>query len=445
MRARFTRSSIVLVAVLLSMGAASRLLSEEPKGKGEPAFVPFEKQWTAGTPVSNSAAGSAISPAVVGDKVVFCDGKSGHQVYCVDAASGKPLWTYKTDDNGPSSVIATEEGFHLTTNSCTIETINPTTGVLVWKKWIGSVIEAAPCAAGDKLLVVGDNPDATGKTWGEPYALMCLKANNGDVVWTQSLKKQAIGAPCASQGSAFVATQDGDVFCNDMATGKLKWRQDAHAVSAPFIADKSVYVTCAHGDEDTLARFDVASGRTTGTFRPNQAGNRKIGQRISAETRRNAHQAMVENHQYSDLAARPVVQGGVVYSPSSEGLYCLDEKTLKPRWKFICAKDGVWLSGSPRPTGERVYVVDSEGTIHCLDARTGKSVGKTSGGTVVSGPPAIVDGRLYYVTGDGVIHCQSAFNATDDGWPMLGGTAGNTASTVTERVIATPSAVGEKK
>lgn len=102
----------------------------------------------------------------------------------------------------------------------------------------------------------------------------------------------------------------------------------------------------------------------------------------------------------------PVVQGNLVYigqgeeneGASTQGaVICLDASVIvKDQPKLVWQKDGIKAKfASPIIADDRLYICGDVGTLHCLDAKTGKEYWEYQYGKNTKGSPVLADGKLY--------------------------------------------------
>ena len=110
----------------------------------------------------------------------------------------------------------------------------------------------------------------------------------------------------------------------------------------------------------------------------------------------------------SPIRSSPVVRAGTLYVGASDGtLHALDASTGKPRWRF--PTEGA-ISAAPAVDDVAVYVPSRDGFLHAIDVRTGRERWRHRFGRPL-GPddywdyhlssPVLADGALFIGGGDG--------------------------------------------
>ncbi len=157
------------------------------------------------------------SPAIAGGRVVF--GSSDGHVYALDAATGRPLWTYDA-----------------------------------------RISVHSPPAITDGRVFIG--------TW--DTRLLALDAADGHLLWRFQGGKDAkngvlqgmVAAPAVDGGTVYMGARDGFLYAFDAASGAMRWRYDAHGswVVASVAVDGATVYT-ATSDTTKFIALDKATGR----------------------------------------------------------------------------------------------------------------------------------------------------------------------------------------
>lgn len=106
------------------------------------------------------------------------------------------------------------------------------------------------------------------------------------------------------------------------------------------------------------------------------------------------------------LNSAPVIDGNFVYatqgieSPDSNvqgRVICLDASKVKDgKPELVWKRDGIeGRYASPIIHDGRLYVADETARLHCLDAKTGKTLWKYAYGRAARGSPVLADGKIY--------------------------------------------------
>jgi outer membrane protein assembly factor BamB len=204
------------------------------------------------------------SPAVAGGMVyvLSLDGSA----YAVDEHTGKQVWKFETGGESrlnvagiygtmPSrEVVPDVWDFYLSSPTVAAGTVyfgsgdhnvyalDAATGKLLWKFQAADVVHSSPAVA-DGMVYIG--------CWdGTMYA---LKADTGAVAWKFSTGSDAThfmqgipGSPAVSGGVVVFGSRDNFIYALDAATGKQIWKQEnggSWVIASPAVLDGVVYVT----------------------------------------------------------------------------------------------------------------------------------------------------------------------------------------------------------
>jgi len=245
-----------------------------------------------------------VSPPIVAEGRVFAV-DAGGSVTALDAGSGAQLWQFDPrpddDDGGFGGGLAYSGNRLFAANGYgDVYGLDPATGEVAWKQPLLVPIRAAPVVSGGRVFVVSyDN-----QTWaldgrdgavlwthaglGEtarllgaaspaverdtvivPYSsgeVYALRADNGRVIWSESLSTSAIGgtglaelntingSPVIDRGLVFAISHGGRLAAFDILTGNRVWEQGLSGTNTPWVAGEFVFVVTVDGEVVCLSR-----------------------------------------------------------------------------------------------------------------------------------------------------------------------------------------------
>ncbi len=180
--------------------------------------------------------------------------------------------------------------------------------------------------------------------------------------WSTRLESEPVGPPAMAAGRAYVACEDGYLYCLDLETGRPFWRHDAGAsiTSMPAVYDRGILLATSDGRVRSLS----PGGEL--------AWEAEVGGSVSST---------------------PIPDGGKVFFGSADGyLYCLDAASGEMRWSFRAEGP---VEVSPCLYQGQVFGVSYEGDLFALDAVTGRLVWTFQSHAIPVTCPVADEGRVF--------------------------------------------------
>jgi outer membrane protein assembly factor BamB len=198
---------------------------------------------------------------------------------------------------------------------------------IVWKFSAPAAISAPPCPSEGRVYCA-DQEDG----------LYCLD-EAGQVVWEKKLAEKISGDLGRSQGKVFVASQDGNVLALDASTGDEAWRfkSESAAASGPAFWNQQIIF----GTSDGRLLFLSPSGRLLAAF--------KTG-------------AAVRGPLFID-------SNRLFFSLEDDTFNSLNLTSRRRRWKI---RTGGFVTAAPAADDRRIYFLNSNSALFCLDKRGGE-------------------------------------------------------------------------
>jgi outer membrane protein assembly factor BamB len=219
------------------------------------------------------------------------------------------------------------------------EDVGPSRGKLAWRYPVGHSWYATPVIRDGRVYAAGAGADVTG---------YCLDEITGDVLWN--------------------TRQYGLQFYNTTGT---KW--------APVVSIDRVMLWTGYFEPSTIFVVNRSTGERVTSLRAGDTGGGNATE--LAVYRKNRRHVILADARSGRgvwrfdagglLAGEPVLDGDRVYTARLSGqIYQLPTARATPTW--IRTLD-VGLRGRPSPGRGRVYVGDTDRTLHALDASTGET------------------------------------------------------------------------
>jgi outer membrane protein assembly factor BamB len=194
------------------------------------------------------------SPLLKNGRLYF--GSWDHNVYAVDAATGKKIWSFGADDQVNTSAAYWRGRIFIASDGGTMYALSARTGRMLWSAQSQTKFGsrefwyATPTVAYGRVYI--GNTDGTMYVFG---------AKSGKLLWARPLGTYVYGAAAVSNRRVFVGTYDGKFYALDAATGDTIWQIDAHGAvhAAPTVMNGLVYYAVCSSCGSAAAR-SVARG-----------------------------------------------------------------------------------------------------------------------------------------------------------------------------------------
>ena len=442
-------ASIAATAILCAVAAFSQTNSPapirpSPFRSGDGKITEWKITIPGGRPLA--------TPAIADGKIFVGGGFGSHEFYAFEAETGKLLWTYHTDDDGPTAAAVADGKIAFNTESCELEVLT-TSGRRLWKKWLGDPLMSMPAIADDVVYMAFPNSRGDHK-----YYIAAFDLNTGAERWRHPLSAEIITAPVIDKDRLYLATVDGSAMALDRRNGVQIWQEQKNATSAPAVWNDRCFFSRREA-------VKLAGARPQGPQQTEMmvAYSKLEGVKDMRETRRdadyldyqkNAQSAGEQKSQALDAAvgfatvkgsAAPImaraqenlgkasvhgiwayqgsknfVDHGKVYASMGDRAQSVDPDSGKVIWSRVPAKGALT---PPVIVNGKVFVGSDSGSLHAVSAKDGAELWSAQLGGSISFQPAISRGRIYVVTDQGVLYGLNTGDRADDGWLMWGGTA----------------------
>jgi len=291
-------------------------------------------------------------------------GSYDHNLYALDAASGKFVWKYPTDGGIASTALVTPKAVYITSEDNNLYALGPLTGQLSWRVHTRGPIRSSPRLA-ENVIVIGSDDAGV-------YAFL----EDRTLLWRFQAPMAVRSSALIAGDSAVVGCDDGTVYSIQMRDGRQRWKHNAgrFVSSSPALGDG---LAIFGAGDSAVHAIDLRSGWSIWRVRTG-----------------------------GPIVSSPAVIDGKVYIGSSDGrLYALESRSGRIIWQTDV---GSQIASSPCATADAVYFGSADGNVHALDRQSGRRrwVFKT-GGTVASSP-VVESGRVYVGSSDCHVYCLPA-------------------------------------
>lgn len=220
-----------------------------------------------------------------------------------------------------------------------------------------------------------------------------LDASNGSELWRTETEAPMTGSPTIKDGRIFVSSNNNEVIAFDLDDGSIIWSDQAIAESARVL-----------GSPSPAAVEDIVVA-------PYSSG--EIIAYLAANGRRLWTEALASPGQFTpisainDIAARPILGGGLVFAASQSGVMAaIDGRTGNRIWQ-----QPIGSTQAPALAGEYLFVMGVEAEIACIKAGTGQVVwvsqlekfekAEKKRGRITYSGPLVASGKIVIVSSKG--------------------------------------------
>ena len=299
------------------------------------------------------ATGSFItsSPAVANG--VLYIGSFDHNVYALNARTGRKIWQYTTGSAIEHSTPAVYRGVvYIGSDDGNVYALNAATGALLWNFTTGAAVHSSPTVV-NGVVYIGS----------EDFSVYALNASTGASIWTFNGAFGPIdSSPAVANGVVYVGTGnpgidlfDFNVYALNASTGAELWSyttQD-YVDPSPAVANGVVYVA---DDFHDLYALNASSGSVIWQFAPDGQvaagpavaygkvyvgtaglGFSTFGVNVSSGT------SAWQYFSGAEMESGPSVANGVVYSAGYENgtIYAFDSNSGAVLWQFATIPNGI--------------------------------------------------------------------------------------------------------
>lgn len=224
-------------------------------------------------------------------------------------------------------------------------------------------------------------------------SVMALDASNGAVIWERAMEAPMTGSPTIKDGRIFVVSNNNEVFAMSLADGSIEWTDQAISETARVLGSPSPAAI-----EDIVV-VPYSSGEVIAYLASN--GRRLWTDALSRSGR------FTPISSINDIAARPVLAGGLVIAANQSGVTAaIDGRSGNRVWA-----QGIGSTQAPAMVGEYIFVMGTDGTLAALQAGTGRVFWATQldefenmddeKGRISYSGPLVASGRLLLVSSTG--------------------------------------------
>jgi outer membrane protein assembly factor BamB/tRNA A-37 threonylcarbamoyl transferase component Bud32 len=285
-----------------------------------------------------------------------------HNLYALDAGSGKFLWKYATDGGIAASPYTISDRVLIGSDDRVVYCLNTQTGRIAWSCPTQGRVRSTPRVEFGHVFFGSDDRHV--------YA---VNFQNGRIAWKHEAEGAVRSSAAIGPEAIFIGCEDGSLYCLDIR-GTVRWRHRAkRGITSSPALDIDNKLVVVGSQDGTVYGLDMDSGWVVWRYRTDKA-----------------------------VISSPAIADNTAFIGSSDGnLYAIDLKSGKLNWRY--ATEGQ-VNSSPAVGGGAVYVGSVDGNIYCLDAKSGSLRWRlrTSGPVISS--PIIGEDAVYIGSNDRIVY-----------------------------------------
>jgi outer membrane protein assembly factor BamB/tRNA A-37 threonylcarbamoyl transferase component Bud32 len=304
------------------------------------------------------------APALANGVLFVCS--YDHNVYALNATTGKFMWKYATDGGIAGSPCVTEDRVIIGSDDRVTYCINAQSGRIAWTCPTQGRVRSSPRAQFGHVFFGSDD-----------RRLYAVNLQNGRVSWKAELDGSVRSSVAVGEDLLYVGDETGSLYCLDIR-GTIKWRYTTkRAITSSPVLDPELQLVVVGSQDGTVYGLDAQSGWVVWRFRTGKA-----------------------------VIASPCVVDGVAYVGSADNnVYALEAKTGRLVWKY--ATEGQ-VNSSPAVANGALYVGSIDGAVYSLDVKTGTIRWRLHTGGAVISSPLIEEDTVYIGSNDRLVYALPA-------------------------------------
>ena len=370
---------------------------------------------------------SPSSTPAVGEGKLFMSGDiRSEEFYCLDAKTGKVIWSTKLSEGGASSAVYENGVVLVTTESCTLYALDAKDGKLLWSKWLSAYLFSTPSVQGNEVYAVyGNDLGSINGSVGRPnkYVLASFDLATGEIRWQNWLDHEALATPVLTDKKVYLTTFSGSLFAFNRGDGKLIRKAEVQAISPPTIVGGTVYAARLQSKTSGL--------EMVGAFDANLVPVRKDKKIMGTGVSQNQYNDYPV-HAMNYNGARPLFYQGKLYSTLGNELICAEAYTGAIVWSAKLGEQrkstDPALATMPTLVAGKIALSTRDGKLNFYDPNSGKMVREFDLEAQLWTQASVNEGWIYSGSKDGKTIAYNTREPALTGWPMWGGNgAHNTA------------------
>ncbi|MBN1873762.1 MAG: serine/threonine-protein kinase [Anaerolineae bacterium] len=332
----------------------------------------------------------------------------GGSVHGETAAFGtgnvKPLWRFACEDEIRGAVTVYEDMVFVPSYDHNLYALNAETGKFIWKYPAEDGIASKPLVIND-MVIFGSSDKVV-------YA---LDIKTGRLMWTAPTKGRIFSSPYGEFGHVFIGSDDKNLYAIHAPSGRIAWTYaaDGEIRTQPLITENTIFFTCQMGGVYALGmgremRWRYRARRGILASPVVEDGFLFVGSldwNFYALDIRSGWAAW-KYRTGGAVVSTAAVWEGIIFFGSVDGyVYALDAESSRVIWRYQTENQ---VTGSPTVYNDGMYIGSVDGALYYFDARTGTVRWRYQTDGPITGAPDIVDGIIYFGSADHYVYAIPA-------------------------------------
>lgn len=317
-----------------------------------------------------------------------------------DVGVVKPAWKFACEDEIRGSVTVSDGTIFVPSYDHNVYALNAETGKFMWKYPTEGGIVSKPWVS-DGMVVFGSIDKVV-------YA---VDAKTGRLLWTMPTQGRIFSSPYGELGHIFIGSDDRQIYAIHQMSGRRAWTYgaDGEVRTCPLVAESMIMFTCQMGIVYALSltrelrwRFRARRGFLASPVIHN--GLVFVGSLdtnfYALDTR--SGWAAWKYRAGGAIVSTASVWKNIVFFGSVDGyIYALDADEGRVVWRYQTNNQ---ITGAARVYEGGLYIGGVDGILYCFDALTGAVRWQYKTDGPITSAPEIDDGMIYIGSADHYVY-----------------------------------------
>ena len=323
-----------------------------------------------------------------------------------DNSAAQPVWTFACEDEIRSAPALHNGLLYVTAYDHNLYALDAMSGKFLWKYAAEGGIAGSPCVSEDRVVFGSDD-----------RRVYCVNAQSGRITWTCPTQGRVRSSPRIQFGHAFFGSDDRCLYAVNLQSGRVAWKTEVEGPlrSSVAIGNDTLYFGDESGSFYCIDirgvikwRFHAKRGITSSPVLHQDSQLVVVGSRDGTVYGFDAQTGWVvwRFKTGKPVISSPCVEDSTVFIGSADGhVYALDLKTGRQLWKHVTQGQ---VNSSPAVINGRLYIGSVDGSIYSLDARTGGRRWQVHTNGPVISSPIVADEMVYVGSNDHLVYALPA-------------------------------------